>query len=708
MSGPTLEDFEAAIEEYWHDRSPAGFEDVMALYGLLAVAEAGGELYGSASKLDPFVDDGRLITINIDLTGDTPKVETPSVDVFRREDIPRLGYAHKSSGRGAKYSLTQIGSKNGNDASGVISTVLGRIRSWTTQDSVQSVLGEDGHPDAWLIETLDEVFHAESPSYERLQTELQDLLPSDDSIPTVMTVRFKFGDQLQGVTDDTAGWIWPGDIEILNEAMRRYATVNAANKNLGSDTSEGESTGVVSGQSERVVGTPESPLGVFSVKHPDAQPGLRRDQSWRNYPVGADTAMLFNKGQDLIEECVLRRGGLETYTLPYFAGELTAQKAQTLYGAIQSLDTDSEYDEFDAAPMTRVTFALTEHENEEIQALAERELRFYTVTMPISDDKNIIAEEPAATQYWVSELADALIEAADGPTMDPSRGGFAAYPNWPLLDFPSDTTTARKYAFNTIAYHDFTDAAFRRRDEEGDDFRRIADSRLISGTPLDASMLFDEYLARYSDEREGGELPPHQIVVQQLVHLEALSRAGLLRGLDVPIEPQTHMQSDTDETDLDTTSIPAIRQYRVESFLDRPLFNDTARKAAALSGVLIGQVSWHQENQRGVGRPLDSTTSGDQLTPNGLENALITALEKAKVYALDSEYSSDRDLLFPETVDRLLECTEAMPTDWDVERGELRFCYVLGHAHGRRSMPMAFDLYESGDDEASSTEQITN
>jgi hypothetical protein len=49
-----------------------------------------------------------------------------------------------------------------------------------------------------------------------------------------------------------------------------------------------------------------------------------------------------------------------------------------------------------------------------------------------------------------------------------------------------------------------------------------------------------------------------------------------------------------------------------------------------------------------------------------------------------------------------------MPTDWDVERGELRFCYVLGHAHGRRSMPMAFDLYESGDDEASSTEQITN
>jgi CRISPR-associated protein Cas8b/Csh1 subtype I-B len=292
--------------------------------------------------------------------------------------------------------------------------------------------------------------------------------------------------------------------------------------------------------------------------------------------------------------------------------------------------------------------------------------------------------------------------------MDPSRGGFATYDNWPLLDFPEDTTTARKYAFNSIVYYDFTDAAFRRRDEEGDDFRRIVDSRIIAGTPLDATMLFGEYVARYGDERDGGDVPPHQIVVQQLVHLEALSRAGLLRGLDVPIEPETLMQPDSYQTDLDTTSIPKIRRDRLESFLNRPLFDDNARRAAALAGVLIGQVSWHQENQRGMGRPLDSTTSGDQLTPNGLENALTSALEKSKVYALDSDYSSDRDLLFPETVDWLLDCTEAMPSDWEIERNELRFCYVLGHAHGRRSMPIAFDLHGSDEGEASSTEQAGN
>jgi len=115
-------------------------------------------------------------------------------------------------------------------------------------------------------------------------------------------------------------WVYPTDVGVLKEAMKRYATANAADKNIDSGSSEGQGVGVVTGQEGRVVGTPESPLGVFSVKHPDAQPGLRQTASWRNYPVSDDVAMLFQKGQDLIERCVYRSGGMETYALPYFAG----------------------------------------------------------------------------------------------------------------------------------------------------------------------------------------------------------------------------------------------------------------------------------------------------------------------------------------------------------------------------------------------------
>lgn len=703
MSSPTRADFETALTEYWHGRPPASLEDVMALYGVLAVAEAGGELYGSASKLDPFIDDGRLITVDIDLTGDAPVLHDPEVDTLRQDDVPNLGYAHKSSGRGAKYSLTQIGSKNGNDAAGVAHSVLGRVRSWTTQDSVLSLTEGEDYPDAWIIERLAEVFEKDSNTLTTLESQVESLLPADEAIPTVITVRLRI-DAADLSSDDGGGeqWYWPAELEILTEAMKRYATENAADKNIDSGSSEGEGVCVVSGDGGRVVGTAESPLGVFSVKHPDAQPGLRQEESWRNYPVSPDVAMLFSKGQDLIEKCVFRNGGFETYAMPYFAGELTAEKAEALYAAIQSRDAESDFAQDYAAPMARVTYELRESEDEQLRALAERELRFYTVTLPISDDKNVVAEEPAASVYWVSELADSLEQTVHGPTLSPAQGGFRPYDNWPLLDFPTDTNLTRKYAFNRIVGYDFTNSTFAYRDDEGDDFRRIADSRLIAGAPLDASMLFDEYMRRYSDASENGELPPHQVVVQQLVQLETLCRADLVEGLTASITPRDTTM--TTDTDLDTSDLPGIREHRLESFLDRPLFDDADRRATALAGVLVGQVSWHQENTRNMGRPLDSKTKGDQLSKNSLENALTSALEKAKVYALDSEYSSDRDLLFPETVDRLLDTTEDMPTAWEIEKHELQFCFVLGHAHGRRSMPVAFDLHD-GD---STTEEIPN
>lgn len=701
---PIPEDFQNALDEYWHDRPPASLEDVMALYGILAVAESGGSLYSTPSKLQPFVDDGRLVTISLDLTGDAPEIADLSQDVLRKEDIPKLGYSHKSSGRGAKYSLTQIGSKNGNDAKGVSNTILGRIRSWTGQDSIQSLIGEAGHPDGWLIEMLAEVFEKDSETLTSLQSKIIDLLPSDESIPYVVTVRMKLNaENLESIDTTDQEWFYPAEITVLEEAMKRYATANAANKNIDKGASEGQGTDVVSGGEGRVVGTPESPLGIFSVKHPDSQPGLRKTESWRNYPISDDVAMLFAKGQDLIERCVYRNGGMETYALPYFAGEMTGLKADALYRAIDSVDRGRQIDESADPPMAQVTFNLTENEDPAIRELAKQELRFYTISMPISDDKNIIAEEPAATVYWPTELAEALRKTIDGPTLSPANGGFEQFNNWPLLTLDTDTTRARRLAFARITNHEFTDAVFAYRDEEGDNFRRVVDHRLLSGTPLDVKTLFEEYLQRYDNASEGSDSPPVQIVAQQLVHLETLSRAGLLKGIDVPIE-HTDTMTNT-EPMIDTSNIATIREHRLDAFLDRPLFDDKTRKAAALAGVLVGQISWHQDSVRGVGRPLDAGTKGDQLTKHGLENALTAALEKAKVYAQDSNRSFDRDLLFPETVDRLLDETETMPTDWEIDKRELQFCYVLGHAHGRRSMPVAFQMHEG--DEAKNDKTAT-
>lgn len=693
---PTEEDFQNALDEYWHDRPPASLEDVMALYGVLAVAESGEGLFTNPSKLEPFVDDGRLVTISIDVTDETPDIVDVEYDVLREDDVPKLGYSHKSSGRGAKYSLTQIGSKNGNDAEGVASTIIPRVRSWTTQDSVESVIEEE-HQDAWLIEALAEIFEKDSETIERLKSDVLSILPADESVPTAVTVRLRVnGEELVTVDTDEEQWVWPAEVGVLDEAKKRYASANAADKNIKRGASEGRGVDVVSGDESRLVGTPESPLGVFSVKHPDAQPGLRKEQSWRHYPVSPEAAMLFAKGQSLVEQCVHRSGGIETYAMPYFAGQMTGRKAAALFFAIDSVRERSKYVESGDPPMAQVTFKLQEHEDPEVREMAERELRFYTVTMPIGDDKHIISETPAAEMYWVSELSDALVTTVRGRTLSPAQGGFSESENWPLLKLPPDQRNARTAAFYQITGQEFTDSVFAYRDDdEGDDFRRIVDHRLIAGQPLDASMLFDEYLRRYADAADGSEPPPSQIVAQQLVHLETLSRTGLLTGIDTPIEYTDTIMN----ADIDTTDIEEIRKHRFEEFLNRPLFDDPDRRAAAVAGVLIGQVSWHQDSQRGIGRPLDTGTRGDQLTANSLENTLTAALEKSKVYAQEADSSREQDFLFPETVDKLLDVTDDMPTSWDIGKRELQFSYVLGHAHGRRSMPVAFELYEGGDGE---------
>jgi CRISPR-associated protein Cas8b/Csh1 subtype I-B len=117
------------------------------------------------------------------------------------------------------------------------------------------------------------------------------------------------------------------------------------------------------------------------------------------------------------------------------------------------------------------------------------------------------------------------------------------------------------------------------------------------------------------------------------------------------------------------------------------------RRAAFLGGVLVGQISWHQENERRIGRPLDTRTQADKLTPRVLAQAVQEALDNARVYAAESDY--DTNLLYPEVVDRLLDALETEPTEWELEKEELQFMVALGQSFGRRAMPVAFDIREA-------------
>jgi CRISPR-associated protein Cas8b/Csh1 subtype I-B len=560
------------------------------------------------------------------------------------------------------------------------------------------VLDDDGHPDGWVVEALGQVFEKGSETLEQIGDDIESLLTGSD--PTVITVAAKIDTtDLDNEDDRGVATFRPGDLDVLDAAMRRYKTKNATDRNLNTGSSEGEAAGFVTGDRGRVVGTPESPLDTFSIKHPDVQPGLRRTASWRNYPIDERTAQLIAKGEELIERCVERQGGMETYALPYFAGDLTPQKAETLYNAILSLDPDENSDR---PPMARITYDIAEADDEEIRAL-EHELRFHYVTLPIGDDTHVIAESSAATTYWVNEIADALVTTLMGPTCAIHAGGFGLSDNWTLLDPPTDTDAARRWAFYRIVGHEFVNATFGYRDDVEDDFRRVVDQWLIEGRSIDESVLFEEYARRLGDAFDGDAVP-WQIAATQFVQFEALSRAGLLSGTETPVAPNhTEMTSNS----IESTDIDTIRERRLESFLDRPMFTEgSERRAAFLAGVLIGQVSWHQENERAIGQPLDTRTQADKLTPRVLEQTLQAALDNARIYAAESDYGDN--VLFPEVIDRLLDSMATQPTEWAIEKRELQFMVALGQSFGRRAMPVAFDIRQensSTETDASTTEQ---
>jgi CRISPR-associated protein Cas8b/Csh1 subtype I-B len=709
MSGPTLESFEAAIDEYWsHGRAPVSLPDVMAMYGVLAVGASDDGLFKTGSTLDPYLDDGEYVTVEIDLTSADPKSSwNVTVDRLTEEAVEALAVSKHPAGRGTDYSITQIGSKNGNDPESFAGTYIGRLGNWSGYDSVREVFeGDTPHPDGWVVESVCEVL-GDDDVLDEIAAVTERILSGTAPRVATVAVRVDTAELEDYDGDDGVRWLYPNDLAVMDAAMRRYASENMATRSInGSGVSRGPALDAVTGEGGTAVGTPHSPFGLFSVKHPDNQPGLAQTESWRNYSVSARTAMLFKKADDLIGQTVMRRGGMAVYALPYFTGEFTAKKANLLYRALKSLDTETNKSE---PPMGVLTYDLEEYAPE----LAERELRYYLLTMPIGDDKHVVAESNAVTAYYAREIADGLLATLRGPSFSPGRGNFGSPTNWPLLELDVDgpeKTALRRRALYSVLLGEFVDAGFQRRDTDqvGDDFRRVVDHRLVSGEPLRAGVLFEEYMNRFGDQFDGSDPVPPQLVGMQLAQLEALSRAGLLDGVP-PVVPATETDWKTMATQIELTDTDDIRETRLESFLDRPLLaDDVERRGAFLAGVLVGQISWYQEHQRGVGRPLDVRTRADEITANGVAQAIRTALEKAKVYAAEDEYTSD--VLYPEVVDRLLDTLERDPTDWTLEKRDLQFAFSLGQAFGRRAMPVAFDVRRQnlGDETTATTTDDSN
>lgn len=700
-----LED--GVLREQAPDGPVTSLRGIQAWYGVLEEAaggKVGGDpefaLYYTPGELseftteDPEADPRYLISVQVDLTGETSEYVGINVEYCEPSDVDNLGFARYPWGRGIDHSITRRGAKGGSDADTVGSYCIDCLERWTNADCREPAVGEvaDEHPDGWIITALQELGTDETVK-ERIRSDVGEAYTAEERV--VATVRVKLDpDDLDEAPNGDPGWFSPGEVHVLNSGMKARKDYKLAQKQT-STASRGEAACMVTGDFEDVFGTVEDPLALFTVQHAEKFDELKRPKSWRSHPVSSNAALLLQSGSALLDACYTTRNGLRVYTLPYFI-EMSDRRAELLYRILDDLRGRS-FDATSKHPMLILEDLVEENGTE----ADNEQLRFYVITLRNdSGDINVFHEIPDANLYWPRKIAEHHHEILYKSTAFDKSAGFRRMENWRTIrenETVPDLLNAVVngfYASGTLTESFGDDGAM------ADDRAEWLTHSLLEGRSIPVRQLLEEYVDKIADEQEQDEENrfPHRHVKTQFAQLEALAAAGLLtassgashlrkppKTMDIDHPDAEELSADGDVSQLDA------RRYRLKTFLeDRPSLDENSeRRSAFLTGVLVGQMSEHQRTTRNQNRTVIDQYPADTITIQKLTRAWPDLIQKAHVYASDVSWAGET--LFPEVIEQ---STDALthPQDWDISIQDTRFFYALGIAYGQQANSRGYEL----------------
>jgi len=363
-------------------------------------------------------------------------------------------------------------------------------------------------------------------------------------------------------------------------------------------------------------------------------------------------------------------------------------------------------------------------------------LRFYVVA--IRDDQGdifVFNEEPDATIYPPRDIAKTHLETLQSQTF--GRLGFEQPDDWRHIrkNIASQRIVSNvvsgSYAQDAVSFTEGSDGAMANEPSEWLSFAMLAGGR------IDREWLLDQYVTRLAQQREHDDESrlAEDHVLTQLAQLDALAGAGLLASSDGRENRQETTTMDNTPTtsgvsdpmaelsgieELTADGVPSlaeIREYRLREFLaertelDGDNDESEERRGAFLIGVLLGELSTHQRQDRGMNRTFANRYQAEDVTLGQLEKIMTELLSKDSVYEAEHEYSQDGSC-FPETSGRLSELAGTPPTEWSLSLPDVRFHFALGITYGLHARNRAFELREliengldseSSDDGAAST-----
>lgn len=718
----------AAIKEFLLGRPMASLYDVAYLYGKLHALNTARqydvpiddryvERMTHESRTDYYDQEVGLFSVLVDLRGDTSTLgeareldEMPDddtspfvVESLDREKMLRVGFSRQDSrASGHNMSLAHDVSKPSQDCVKYVRQLFDR---WAASDSVADVAAD--HDDGWILEGIREV-GADDELMETIEITAADAIREafGDEFSGVLTVRLKL--------PNTDGYVYPGEVEVLNEAMHYRWVEKRMRSYSEADDASGEGRGFITGEDSEVFGLSDSPLQRYKGKMAEKFPNLVVDESWQQRPLTSEAAFAVSSGVPLLENFVQILGDDTTaYYVPYVS-EPTAEQAVALYElAMVAADNSGS-----------VVGVIEDVATDPVNPLYDGLQIHYVAAYTPGNKRKFIEEEPCVDSERIRAIQQTQTEVLSSGLIAPHGGGPPLFPSPPygrLTDDGDGEELGSKYlrpeddtaVVSGVLSGGYFQSTFRHQgtDEERDDHgttdlrTEATSTALASDGHINPDWLLAQYVPRLISEQrsafEDGDELPESLLTRQYVQKQALTRAGVLRDASSDDPRTTPISTET----MSDTNDFSDRDDRLAQFIDNhpSLAEDEERRAAFLLGALVGRVAAYQ-SRNGISRTVIRQHPIDAMTRRRVSSTLSKVLDKNAHYSDDSD--SAGMLMNDRYTTRLNDIVHRRtPAEWSLSTDDLRMHYGLGLTYGKNDTSLNGDNGESEEDVAAAEAQ---
>lgn len=664
MSLGTLDDIsDEEIEQKTIDKI-SNIRDLQHLYGTLYELglDYNSDYVGymsvdNSNVLDLIDEPNSVVYLDIYKNNGELYIKDVEVDKLYKEDIGnkptpvKVGISRSNGNRDKDHSIShKLGSAK---SSKVAKYLTERITEWPEDDFI-SEFCDNTNLNAQFIDKIRNINISKEYVQKILETKFGEEFEVDGAI---LTLRFNVENE-NNWSIDTNGKdvIWPGEIEVLNEAMK-YRLIKKLSK---TGIKKGEASGeglcyITDEEDEKVFGTIDDTLGIYSVKQAGDFQNLDNRESWRSHPISGDAAIKIRNSEKFIDSCSTTTEGLSIYYLPYLIGELTPEKSRKIYKILKSISESENKNQISSFFKKRES----EKQNKE-KLLKEME-----VFMIISDNdalKNrVIFDESSVRFDYIYKFSKAhnnllnswLFNEVFTKTDYNLKEDNMFYPS--LIDKKMDEAKF-KQKLSSFSYFDQTLST----QNEGINNKKINFTRnIVLGKGINKNTLLREYIEKIKEDNDQDNIIPRPTIKSQFSQLLVLQKLNIIEGNN-----NINMEDDK------------LKEKSIDNIVNK-MDLEKGKEIPFLIGVLVGKVSSYQKFQRNINDLVIDNHKISNMDKVNLKKAYVEATDKNTIYSSDEDYS----VMYKDLLNRI-NAKSGDIEELNLNLEEIQFNYALGVTYG--------------------------